>query len=153
MSTYVLIDLFNPLPPQRFSDIFFIDASSEETITVGLSNIAVARGAGESHHDALSWLAAQHTKWLLVFDGADDTTKNLHEFFPDGKHGDILVTSRNQQVKHHARPQGASYELLGLFLDDARLLLLRTAGVREDIMAGDHATESAVTLLVQVSGS
>lgn len=141
------------MPPQRFSDIFFIDASSEETIAVGLSNIAVARGVGESHHDALSWLASQHTKWLLIFDGADDTTKNLHEFFPEGKHGDILVTSRNQQVKHHARPQGASYELLGLSVDDARLLLLRTAGVREDIMAVDHATESAVTLLVQVSGS
>ncbi|KAJ7251633.1 hypothetical protein C8J57DRAFT_1352189 [Mycena rebaudengoi] len=77
-----------------FSDIFLIDTSTWDTIETGLKNIAVIK-AGSSSQDALRWLASQQNDWLLFFDNADDPKINLNPFFPQCKHGNILITSRN----------------------------------------------------------
>ncbi|KAF8586137.1 FabD/lysophospholipase-like protein [Ramaria rubella] len=47
--------------PKRFSDIFFIDASTPETINADFKNIAHAKGVGD----------------ILLFNNADDTTLNM----------------------------------------------------------------------------
>ncbi|KAJ7689076.1 hypothetical protein B0H14DRAFT_2487159 [Mycena olivaceomarginata] len=56
----------------RFSDTFFIDASTIATIDTGLKNIAVVKGSGDSPQDGLLWLASRVEEWLLVFDNTDD---------------------------------------------------------------------------------
>ena len=60
----------------RFSYVFWIDASSEDTIAVGLKGLcshpeAKAANISVSSKSALIWIASLHSNWLLVFDNAD----------------------------------------------------------------------------------
>ncbi|KAJ7111241.1 hypothetical protein C8R44DRAFT_856589 [Mycena epipterygia] len=56
----------------HFTDIFFIDSSSIDTIETSLKNIAKIKSIGDSSQDALQWLRSKQEKWLLFFDNADD---------------------------------------------------------------------------------
>jgi hypothetical protein len=112
----------------RFSDVFFVDASSANTINVDLENIARAKEVGKSPQDALAWLARQHEEWLVLFNNADDITFNLRNFFPICSHGNILITSRNQDMRSLA-PSPKSYcKVSDLMSDEATDLLLLVAG-------------------------
>ncbi|KAJ7721996.1 hypothetical protein B0H16DRAFT_1666273 [Mycena metata] len=86
----------------QFKDIFFLDASTAETIETGLKNIAALKSIGNSSQDALKWLANQHETWLLFIDNADDPNINLHNFMPRCNHGNIVITSRNPGLCFYA---------------------------------------------------
>jgi hypothetical protein len=116
----------------RFSEVFFIDASSEETITTDLENIARAKGKGDSAEDALRWLSKLIEEWLLFFDNADDTKLNLLKFFPLSSYGNIIVTSRNGETRIYAPDQRSESKISRLTPDDAINLLFRTARVTPD---------------------
>ncbi|KAJ7692899.1 P-loop containing nucleoside triphosphate hydrolase protein, partial [Mycena rosella] len=109
----------------RFSDVFCIDASTTDTINIGLKNIANTRHVGETPNDALHWLSARRTEWLLLFDNADDPTINLRNFFPRCAHGNILITSRNPQLRIHT--PDAHHRISDMEEDDAVHLLLRSS--------------------------
>ncbi|KAJ7480578.1 hypothetical protein FB451DRAFT_1031029, partial [Mycena latifolia] len=83
----------------KFSDIFLIDTSTPETIDTDLKSIAVMNKIGDTAQDALDWLRSKQKEWLLFFDNADDPKIDLHKFFPRCKHGNILITSRNPQLR------------------------------------------------------
>jgi len=67
----------------RFSDVFYVDASTRQTIRADLSQIALAKGIGESETATLDWLSRQRKEWLLLLDNADDPTSILVLIFPD----------------------------------------------------------------------
>ncbi|KAF8224846.1 hypothetical protein L208DRAFT_1122411, partial [Tricholoma matsutake] len=79
----------------RFSDVFFIDATTAQTIDADLKNITLGKEIGENANDTIIWLARKHEEWLLLFDNADNIMLNLSQFFPSCSHGNILITSRN----------------------------------------------------------
>ena len=84
----------------RFSHVFWIDASSEDTIALGLKGLcshpeAIAAGHSVSSQSALLWIASLQGEWLLVFDNADGGPEVVEKFIPSGSQGNILVTSRN----------------------------------------------------------
>jgi hypothetical protein len=54
------------------SNIFLVDASTIETIEIGLKALATSRSAGSTAVDALQWLRSAQDEWLLLFDKADD---------------------------------------------------------------------------------
>ena len=108
--------------PTSFSDVFFIDASTAQTINADLKNIAFGKEIGETANDTIIWLAGKREDWLLLFDNADDTTLNLSQFFPSSSHGNILITSRNRETLIHA--PGFNYNVGSLTPEDARDLLL-----------------------------
>ncbi|KAJ7769904.1 hypothetical protein B0H16DRAFT_1686018 [Mycena metata] len=83
----------------NFSDIFFMDASTLDTISTGLKMLAVSKGVGDSTQDALAWLQSKRGEWLLFFDNADDPKMNLNKFFPLCNHGNIIITSRNPGLR------------------------------------------------------
>ena len=85
-----------------FSEVFFVDASTDETITLDLKNIASQKKIGNKWDDAITWLAGERNDWLLLFDSADDPNLNLSKFFPSCDHGNILITSRNREIRIHA---------------------------------------------------
>ena len=111
----------------RFSDVYFIDATSAETITMALKDIALAKGVGDSDKDALDWLSGLHEKWLLLFDNADNTKINLYNYFPKCTHGNIIITSRNRETCVHATEPQAHYHVSGLKTDEAIGLLFKVA--------------------------
>ena len=87
----------------RFSKVLFVDASSDTTINADLSDIAVVEHIGNAHQDTLDWLCGLREEWLLVFDNADDTTLDFHRYFPSCSHGNIIITTRNVNLRIHAR--------------------------------------------------
>jgi hypothetical protein len=130
---------------QRFSDVFFIDATSTETIETDLRNIALAKGSGNTASDALRWLRGHKEEWLLFIDNADDIYLNLGEYFPKCSHGNIIITSRNPETRIHA-PNPRSNEKVGnLSPGDAIDLLLEVSGMSED--ESDKTRKLALTIV------
>ncbi|KAJ7452633.1 hypothetical protein FB451DRAFT_1523796 [Mycena latifolia] len=107
-----------------FSDVFLIDASTSETIDTGLKNIAATRSGGTKASDALQWLKNKSDPWLLLFDNTDDPRINLNQFFPQCKHGNIIITSRNPGLRVYA---GSHSQISDMEESDAVELLLTSA--------------------------
>ncbi|KAJ7105285.1 hypothetical protein C8R44DRAFT_858632 [Mycena epipterygia] len=125
-------------PKPRFSDIYFIDSSTQQTIENDLATVALAKQIGKAAKDTLLWLSHQHREWLIVFNNADDIHLNLVKFFPAGSHGNILITSRNPDLGQHAQ---AKHKVDRMELEDARDLLLSTADYEKTAETTGIATQ------------
>ncbi|KAJ7821909.1 hypothetical protein B0H13DRAFT_2291620 [Mycena leptocephala] len=124
-----------------FSDNFFLDASTTETIETGLKNISSVKHVGNSSQDALKWLANTQKDWLLFYDNADDPKIDLNRFIPQCSHGNIIITTRNPALRSYA---GAHFAVSDMEETDAVALLLKSAG--QDISS---ASEKFATEIVQ----
>ena len=88
----------------RLSHVFWVDASSVESITMslkGISSISAAQASclGDSVESVLQWMSGIEEEWLIMFDNADDLPVHVVErFIPPGNRGNILITSRNQSM-------------------------------------------------------
>ncbi|KAJ6459261.1 P-loop containing nucleoside triphosphate hydrolase protein [Mycena sanguinolenta] len=102
------------------TDKLLLDASTIGTIQTGLQNIITAKRAGQN---ALAWLAGKQENWLLFFDNADDPEINLNQFIPRCNHGNIIVTSRNPNLRGY----GESSQVSDMEESDALELLLKSA--------------------------
>ena len=110
-------------------DVYFVDATTAETIHTDLRAIALAKGIGDE--DTLDWLARQQEEWLLLLNNADDPTLNLNNYFPRCPHGNILITTRNRAAGQHASDVRSNVRVSGMNLNDATNLLLRISGLQE----------------------
>ncbi|KAJ7448129.1 hypothetical protein FB451DRAFT_766154 [Mycena latifolia] len=117
----------------RFSDIYFIDSSSQKTIENDLVTVALVKKAGKTFQDGLDWLSHQHREWLMVFNNADDIHLKLVGYFPSGSHGNILITSRNPNLGQIAK---AVHKVEPMALEEAIDLLLSAA--RYDVMEDNN---------------
>ncbi|KAJ6479605.1 P-loop containing nucleoside triphosphate hydrolase protein [Mycena sanguinolenta] len=106
-----------------FTDQLCLDASTTETIQSGLRNMATANNAGTTSQDVLTWLTRKHENWLLFFDNADDPEINLNQFLPRCNHGNIIITSRNPNL----RVYGAHSQVADMDEPDAVALLLKSS--------------------------
>ncbi|KAJ7077783.1 P-loop containing nucleoside triphosphate hydrolase protein, partial [Mycena epipterygia] len=123
----------------HFTDTFFIDTSNKETIDTALKNIALAKNVGSTSQDALQWLRNKQDEWLLFFDNADDPKLNLNDFIPQCNHGNILITSRNHELRAHV---GAHWEISDMEEEDAVDLLLKSA--KEPTTPGNRKTAAEI---------
>jgi len=106
-----------------FFDIFYVDATSEDTIQTDLEAIAPGR-AKRTVEASLCWLASQtDRKWLLVFDNADNVDLKLKNFFPSCSSGNILITTRNRELRHYT-VEDADADVKDMDPEDAKALLL-----------------------------
>ena len=85
----------------RLSYVFWVDASSEESITKslrGISSISAAQASclDDSVESVLHWMSSIQGEWLIVFDNASPPVDVVERFIPPGNRGNILITSRNQ---------------------------------------------------------
>ena len=72
--------------------MFWIDASSEENITMSLRGISRISGLDDSVESALLWMAGIQKEWLIVFDNADVPPVHVVEsFIPPGNRGIFLL--------------------------------------------------------------
>ncbi|KAF7328577.1 FabD/lysophospholipase-like protein [Mycena venus] len=121
----------------RFSDRFYIDASTQDTIDAGMKNIALNK-AGNTSQDALDWLHGNHDQWLLFFDNADDPDIDLNPFLPQCDHGNIIITSRNPGLRFYA---GSDARVSDMEETDAVKLLLACASQEVTPRNKEMATE------------
>ncbi|KAJ7938603.1 hypothetical protein B0H13DRAFT_2226304 [Mycena leptocephala] len=131
----------------RFSDSFHIDASTRDTIDVGLENIALIKTLNTSQ-DALNWLKGNHDQWLLLFDNADDPEINLNPFLPQCDHGNIIITSRNPGLRVYGGSARSDAPVSDMEETDAVKLLLTSAAHEVTPRNEEMAAE-----IVQVSES
>ncbi|KAH8797789.1 hypothetical protein DL96DRAFT_1824929 [Flagelloscypha sp. PMI_526] len=123
----------------RFSDIYFIDASSKLTLENDLAAIAVESSDRPSVDDALRILRSRQDEWLLFFDNADDPSFDLRPYI-SWSHGNILITTRNRELRIHA-PK-CSIWVDRLDLKDAIKLLLRGLPV------GDGSEQQNIAVVI-----
>src|SRR6266550_5052017 len=113
----------------RFSDIFWIDASSESSINLKLRQIAkenkASPGATLSAASALNWIA-EKTNWLMVYDNADRGYQVVEKFLPPGDGGNILIASRNKDLMRITSKEN-SMEVLEMEEEEALSLLAKSA--------------------------
>ena len=127
-----MIMMFNDLRfwISSFSDIFYIDATNEQTLEMDLKGIGPENAQAEQSVDGiLRWLANQRPReWLLFFDNADDVHLKLKKFFPPSTSGNILVTTRNRELR---QLEGSDQNVIGMDEEDATNLLLRLSRAEE----------------------
>ena len=87
-----------------FSHLFWVDASSEESMETslkGISNLPAAQSScvDGSVESVLQWISFLQEEWLIVFDNADSPPPEVVEkFIPSGNGGNVLITSRNSSM-------------------------------------------------------
>lgn len=97
-----------------FDAVLWVAAEMEQKAETSFSEIAAALRIGSPEKDVrardqvLKWLETTSTSWLVVFDNAPDQpqyAKFLRDFWPNGKAGSILVTTRNACLaREHSIP-------------------------------------------------
>ena len=148
MSHFIRCDIYNQITStSRFSHVFWIDASSEDTIGVGLKGLcshpeAKAADISVSSKSALIWIASLHSNWLLVFDNADGVPEVVERFIPSGSQGNILITSRNRSLGHIVSYEN-SLEVDQMAKNEAISLLVKASHLAElpENRSEEHTSE------------
>ncbi|KAJ7930458.1 hypothetical protein B0H13DRAFT_1585234, partial [Mycena leptocephala] len=122
----------------HFTDKFFLDSSTAETIDTGLKNIACMKNVGNSSQDALRWLTNRDEDWLVFYDNTDDPKLNLNRFIPQCNHGNIIITTRNPTLRSYA---GAQFAVSDMEEMDAVELLLKSAAQDVSLTTENIAAE------------
>ncbi|KIK00831.1 hypothetical protein K443DRAFT_664318 [Laccaria amethystina LaAM-08-1] len=116
----------------HFSIVCWLDASSAGTITQGLKGIcnlpeAQSFSLDGSLESALWWIGSLKGNYAMVFDNADTLSPSeLEAFFPPGQWGNILITSRNSNMRCLTLPEN-SFEVTEMEENDAIALLLKAS--------------------------
>ena len=96
--------------------------------------------------DFKRYLTNSPEPWLLILDNADDPGLDISRFFPVGRRGTIIVTSRNPECRCHATV--GSRELREMQSDEAINLLLRSG----DLPSEDQNLRDLALPIVQTLG-
>jgi tetratricopeptide (TPR) repeat protein len=113
-----------------FERFFWIDATDVVTANQGFEEVAKEafpdREPGAiSVQAVLNWMGALDEEWLLILDNA--TNKTAEKVIPPGNRGNILLTSRDQEIGL-TLPPAAVAEVNDMEREDAITLLVKTAG-------------------------
>ncbi len=119
------------------------------TAEQGYIDIGRRCGVAEpSVENVKSWLACNSQRWLLIIDNADNPAIDYSRYKPQGRRGDILLTTRNPECILHQTVGSETLE--GLEPDLARELLLRATLIPEDLW---KEKADAAIAVVQTLGS
>ncbi|KAF8339286.1 hypothetical protein F5887DRAFT_1137130 [Amanita rubescens] len=133
-----------------FSDIFWIDASSDRSIDHGLKQIAEAHKISPqtkpSARSTLQWIS-KRTNWLVVYDGADGHYSIVEKYLPPGSGGNVLITSKNAGLKRITLSKNSA-EVFEMENEEAVSLLLQSALLRDT----DHIRGVARKVVSEVGG-
>ncbi|KAI4256990.1 MAG: hypothetical protein L6R42_005913, partial [Xanthoria sp. 1 TBL-2021] len=130
-----------------FWGIFWMDASSAESLERGYLQVAEVCGLEARVSVVQRWLSNTSEPWALILDNADDPRLDISPYFPVGNRGVVLITTRNPECEFHSTV--GSFELGAMATGEAVTLLLRTVGA--DNMS-DRSIRGAAESVVQTLG-
>ena len=115
----------------RFTNVFWIDASNDETIKQSFKCIHVEPGKtgtvfSDSPDSILRSLSRLSEPWLLIFDNADGSPDVIEPYLPYGRAANALITSRNPGLRSLV-DSGAYLSVDALTEEDALALFLKAA--------------------------
>ena len=102
----VIHDNFGLMFCTSFLHVFWVDASSAESISMSLKGIPAAQASGMngSAELVLQWISSIQEEWLIVFDNANDPSPEaVAKFILPGNRGNVLITSRNCWMRRAKR--------------------------------------------------
>lgn len=134
-----------------WTHVLYVDASSREAIENTLQDFSKVNSIGDTHEDTLAWLESCHEPWLIVFDNADHPSLSIHEYFPGGTHGSMLITTRLLDLEIHAQGAGSICHISSMSREDALALLFKVARVQGQAIA--MSDKKAADALLEVSQS
>jgi len=83
----------------RSSDVFYIDASTKETISADLTKLLLPKASASRRQPRLIGFLGSARSGCFYSDNADDATLDLRfTLSPLLSHGNILITSRNRDI-------------------------------------------------------
>jgi hypothetical protein len=103
--------------------VFWIDASTIDSIRRGFIQIALILQVDQDIESAKRALTNASQPWLLIFDNADNPKLSLTLYFPAGDRGDIIITSRDPECQQYGIV--GSKEVGRMSTDDAVVLLAK----------------------------
>ena len=107
--------------------MFWVDASSPGTILQALKGLGQSCALDGSPESALQWIGSLKENYIMVFDNADVMSPaTLEGYFPPGRMGNILITSRNSTMRTLTLPEN-SLEVTGMEEKDVIGLLLKAS--------------------------
>ncbi|QRV84636.1 kinesin light chain [Ceratobasidium sp. AG-Ba] len=133
-----------------WSDVVFVDATTNETAITTLAGFAKEKNIGESHESALRWLSNRREKWLMIIDNADDPGVDVRHYMPDADHGSILVTTRVKQHVALARGDDSDHRVSEMNPDEAMEVLLKAAKMKDTDLS--NAERGAAKMLLKDLG-
>ncbi|KAG8710896.1 hypothetical protein FRC09_020883 [Ceratobasidium sp. 395] len=116
---------------EHWSDVIYIDATSADSLMSTLRAFAAARSIGATHEDALRSLG-------------------LQKYFPVGRHGRIMITTRSRDVVPLARGPSSDYNVSSMEPEESLQLLLAVA--RSDLATILSVQKKDATALVEDLG-
>ncbi|KAL4797414.1 hypothetical protein BDV19DRAFT_387222 [Aspergillus venezuelensis] len=125
--------------------IFTIDASTHERAKQSYAEIAKFGKLEPNHNTAMHWLSSRSARWLLFLDNADDPLMELHDHFPKGDRGHIIITTRNPDHRVYGNVGPGFFEFQGLEESESSTLLLRSARLAEPWDAGSLSFASKIS--------
>lgn len=113
-----------------FWGVFWIDATSDETAQHSYKAVAQLGAVAENIKAAMTWLASQVHRWLLVIDNVDDPEMDVEKYLPGGGRGHVLLTTRRPALRRLGNSGQGFFELEKLEEGEAQELLLKHAQER-----------------------
>jgi tetratricopeptide (TPR) repeat protein len=83
-------------------------------ISIASDEDAKSAGVDASLPSVLRWMGRRDDNWLIIFDGADVGYEIVERFIPPGKHGNILISTRNATMNRLASPPSAYMDVVEL---------------------------------------
>ena len=128
----------------------FFNAASKTSLAADFSRLQDLLGLGHTGDEISSvkrWLSRkEHTRWLMVFDNADDLLSvPISKYFPVIPWGHILITSRDENLIGGIAEEGITIGPLSSA--DAIAVLLEKAGIRQPSSDDLRSAEEIVGLL------
>ncbi|KIL54805.1 hypothetical protein M378DRAFT_1051575, partial [Amanita muscaria Koide BX008] len=144
--TQICLEFIKQYGKKWFSDIFWIDASSDHSIDLCLRQIAQKHelGSTPSAASALEWFSNRND-WLMVFDNADGGYEVVEKFVPAGNGGNILITSRDKALARIT--SGNCLEVTEMGEKEAIALLLKSAMIDDNSVNVAIAAQKLVAAL------
>ena len=126
---------------EEYHSVLWVNAATRDTILTSFLELVASLDLSEKQESdqnkivaAVKHWLSEHSRWLLIFDNADDLTL-VEEFFPTSNAGNILLTTRNQTPGVLAD----SLTIETMSKDEGTLLVLR----RAKLLARDACLEQA----------
>ena len=100
----------------------------------------------QSTEAVLQWISRTNREWLLVFDNADGGPDVITKFIPQGNRGNVLITSRSQNVSRVVS-RADSVEVDAMGEEEAISLLLKAADLE---VTSEKLREAARPIVTQL---
>ena len=109
---------------------YLIDASTEASLNESLASVGNEFGiANADTGKTLNWLSRTEEEWVLLYDNADDPKVPLRSFLPDCRQGNILITTRNTDLRTLAPKSHLEVSVLE---ESAAVKLLLELGLQDE---------------------